>query len=150
MDRFHLPLSPSIWLVTSIGHFPPEDSPSKLIYVRELDSELPLDHGHIDRVSRCITEHEAGEALLHRIRRSLKLRAQRLLRNMLELERLATDLFKSGDNLEWTQCAGASKFDSPAFCRRMPQSQDAHFGNVQERDPAHRASARPIDTSGRI
>jgi hypothetical protein len=31
--------------------FSPEDSPSKLIYVRELDSELPLDRGHVDRVS---------------------------------------------------------------------------------------------------
>ncbi len=31
--------------------FSPEDSPGKLIYVRELDSELPSDRGHVDRVS---------------------------------------------------------------------------------------------------
>src|SRR5580698_9583362 len=138
------------WLVTSIGHSLPENNPNKLIYVRELDSELPLDQGHLDRVSRRITKHEAGEALLQRIRGLLKLRAQRLLRNMFELERLATDFFKSGDNFKWTQRAGASKFDNPPFCRRMPQSQDAHFGNVQERDPTHRAGAGSIDTSGRI
>jgi hypothetical protein len=33
---------------------------------------------------------------------------------MLELERLATNLFEKGNVLEWVQRGGAAKFDSPA------------------------------------
>jgi hypothetical protein len=32
---------------------------------------------------------------------------------MLKLERLATNLFEKGNDLEWVQRGGAAKFDSP-------------------------------------
>src|ERR1700722_11698988 len=69
---------------------------------------------------------------------------------MLELERLATNLFETGNDLEWVQRGGAAKFDSPALCCGMPQSKNAHFGDVQERDPTHGAGPGSIDASRSI
>jgi hypothetical protein len=40
----------------SIGHSPPENSPNKLIDVRDLDSELLLDQAHVDCVCKCVTK----------------------------------------------------------------------------------------------
>src|SRR6185503_15889866 len=69
---------------------------------------------------------------------------------MLELERLATNLFETSDDFEWAQRGGAAKFDSSALCRRMPQRKNAHFGDVQERDPTHGAGSGSIDASRSI
>src|ERR1035437_7729482 len=79
-----------------------QNSMGELIDAGEFDPELLLDRRHVDRISRCIAQHQGGEALLHRISCFVKLDAQRLLGNIFDFEGLAADFFEPRNDLEWT------------------------------------------------
>src|SRR5260370_147416 len=89
----------------------------------------------------------AAKALLHRIRRALKLRGQRLLGDMLQPEWPAADFFEAGHYLERAERFRSAKFDRPPLGRRMSKGNRAHFGDIAERNPTDWARSRSVDAS---
>ena len=86
--------------------------------------------GHIDRAASRIEEHQAGKGFLHRIGCGVELRAQGLLRDVLNFELLSRYLLCELNNLQWTQRLGPTQLDNGILGSRRVKRSHGKFRDI--------------------